>query len=453
MSNQKQRRHLAGWIVAGAAATAIFTAGGAALSYTAVNTVASALSSASASHSSNQRAGYNPYTGSGNGSSNGSTTDPFGGSTGTDPFGGSNGGSNGDQSGQSGSGSTGPVATANEAKGVVLIDTVLQYQGAQAAGTGIVLTSNGEILTNNHVVEGSTSIKVTVASTGKSYTADVVGTDATDDVAVLKLEGASGLTTAPLDASGNVSVGDNVTAVGNAGGTGTLTSASGSITGTDKTITTQAEDAVASETLNGLIETDADIQAGDSGGPMFNSNGKIIGIDTAASSGSSTPDGYAIPIEDALSIAHQIDNGNASSTITIGLPAFLGVEVGADSSTGGSSDGSNGGLGDGSNGFGFGDGSGSSNSFGYSDGSGNGYSSSVAGAQISQVIDGTAAANAGLQAGDTITAVNGNAISSSSDLTTALSQFKPGQKVQITYTDGNGSSNNVTATLGSGPAA
>jgi len=430
MSNQKQRRHLAGWIVAGAAATAIFTAGGAALSYTAVNTVASALSSASASHSSNERAGYNPYTGSGSGSSNGSTTDPFG-------------GSNGDESGQSGSGSTGPVATANEAKGVVLIDTVLQYQGAQAAGTGIVLTSNGEILTNNHVVEGSTSIKVTVASTGKSYTADVVGTDTTDDVAVLKLEGASGLTTAPLDTSGNVSVGDNVTAVGNAGGTGTLTSASGSITGTDKTITTQAEDAVASETLNGLIETDADIQAGDSGGPMFNSDGKIIGIDTAASSGSSTPDGYAIPIEDALSIAHQIDSGNASSTITIGLPAFLGVEVGSDSSTGGSSDGSNG--------FGFGDGSG--NDFGYSDGSGNGYSSSVAGAQIAQVIDGTAAANAGLQAGDTITAVNGNAISSSSDLTTALSQFKPGQKVQITYTDGNGSSSNVTVTLGSGPAA
>ncbi|HWD61597.1 MAG TPA: trypsin-like peptidase domain-containing protein [Humibacter sp.] len=408
MSNQTQRRHLAGWITAAAAATAVFTIGGAALSFATVDTVVSALSASSASHGSSERTGYYPY-----GGSSGSEQTP--------------GGSGSGSGSGSSTTSSGTAATASQEKGVAIIDTVLQYDNAEAAGTGIVLTSNGEILTNNHVVEGSTSIKVTIASTGKTYAATVVGTDATDDVAVLQLTGASGLTKASIDSSGSVSTGDDVTAVGNAGGTGTLTAASGSVTGTDKTITTQAEEAVASETLNGLIETDAAIEAGDSGGPLYDASGDIIGIDTAASSNTAESDGYAIPIEDALGIADQIASGEASSTVTIGLPAFLGVEVAADGSTTG------------------GDGTGLGN--------GGGTSTTVSGAQIAQVIDGTAAASAGLEAGDTITAVNGTAISSSDGLTATLAQLKPGSSASISYTDATGASNTVTVTLGSGPAA
>ncbi|MDQ2796443.1 MAG: trypsin-like peptidase domain-containing protein, partial [Actinomycetota bacterium] len=116
------------------------------------------------------------------------------------------------------------TATATQQIGIVTIVSTLQYQRAQSAGTGMVLTPDGEILTNNHVINVATSIVVTVESTRKSYRADVVGTAPTSDIAVLKLRNASGLQKANLasDASG-VRVGDGIVGVGNAGGTGTLT--------------------------------------------------------------------------------------------------------------------------------------------------------------------------------------------------------------------------------------
>ena len=189
---------------------------------------------------------------------------------------------NGGSGSSSDSTSTGLAsATAAEQVGVVDITSELTYDQAESMGTGLVLTSNGEILTNNHVVEGATSISVTVVSTGAQYTATVVGTDATDDIAVLQLSNASGLSTAHLDTSADAAVGDAVTGVGNAGGAGGTPSASpGTVTALDQTITTQGEQTAVSETLHGLIETDADIQAGDSGGPLFNSSDEVIGIDT-----------------------------------------------------------------------------------------------------------------------------------------------------------------------------
>jgi S1-C subfamily serine protease len=149
--------------------------------------------------------------------------------------------------GPGGTGSTSRVSestsaspsTSAQSVGVVVIDTVLKYQGAEAAGTGIVLTSNGEILTNNHVIDGATGITVTVVTTGKTYTADVVGTDATSDIAVLQLEGASGLSPATTGSSG-AGVADAVTAVGNAGGTGVLAAATGTVTALDQTVTASA---------------------------------------------------------------------------------------------------------------------------------------------------------------------------------------------------------------------
>ena len=341
----------------------------------------------------------------------GSTTDPFGngfpgsggsgsGSSGTDPFGGG---------AQSGSSSTsGTAATASQSVGVVTIVSTLKYQQAEAAGTGIILTSSGEILTNNHVVEGSTSLTVTDESTGKEYTATVVGTDATDDVAVLQLQNASGLTTAKISST-DAATGDAVTAVGNAGGTGTLTQASGTVTALDQSITTQAEGSAASEDLTGLIQVDADIVAGDSGGPLQNSDGEVVGIDTAASSGTQNVTGFAIPIDDALDIATQIIAGRASDTIRIGYPAFLGVSVSP--------------------------------------------STQVAGAGVAQVIDGTPAAGSGLAAGDVITAVDGTQVASGSALTSVLGGYSPGDSVTITYTDASGATQSTQVTLTQGPAA
>ncbi len=327
---------------------------------------------------------------------------------------GSNGNSGGN-SGGTGSADRGS-ATAAQSVGVVDVNTVINYGAAEAAGTGIVLSSDGEILTNNHVIDGATSIKVTIVSTGKSYTATVVGDDPTDDVAVLQLSGASALTTAKLGDSSSVAVGNNVTAVGNAGGTGgTPSAAAGTVTALNQSITATDEGGGNSENLTGMIEINADIQAGDSGGPLYSTSGTIIGIDTAASSQSfnATTTGFAIPINKALTIAKQIESGTETSTIHIGPTPFLGVELG----------------------------SGGASSFGGS-----------TGATISGVVDGSAAQQAGLAAGDTITAVNGQTVSSAADLSTALEGFQPGQKVTLTWVDSSGQSHSATVTLGSGPA-
>jgi S1-C subfamily serine protease len=185
-----------------------------------------------------------------------------------------------------------------------------------------VLTSSGEILTNNHVIDGATSISVTDIGNGKTYTATVVGYDTTKDIAVLQLRDASGLQTASIGNSSNVSVGETVVGIGNAGGTGgTPSAAGGTVTALDQSITASDESSGSSEQLTDLIETNADIQAGDSGGSLVDSSGQVIAMDTAASTGSSDSTGgqssgyqsYAIPINEAISIANEIEAGLGSS--------------------------------------------------------------------------------------------------------------------------------------------
>ena len=179
-------------------------------------------------------------------------------------------------------------------------------------------------------------ISVTDVGNGKTYTASVVGYDRTKDIAVLQLHNASGLTTANLANSSTASVGEDVVGVGNAGGTGgTPSAAGGTVTALNQSITASDEGDGTSEQLSGLIETNADIQPGDSGGALVNTSGQVLGIDTAASAGfsfqsndqSSGTQGFAIPIDTALTIARQIVAGNSSSTVHIGTTAFLGVEV------------------------------------------------------------------------------------------------------------------------------
>ena len=344
-------------------------------------------------------------------------------------------------------------------------------QGAVAAGTGIVLTSNGTVLTNNHVIRGATSIKVTDVGNGRSYTAKVVGYDATKDVAVIQLQNASGLTTANLGDSSSVQSGDSVTALGNAGGKGgTPSVATGTVTALNQGITASDDGSGAnSEQLTGLIETNADIQPGDSGGALVNSYGQVIGMNTAASSGTqfqsesgqSAVQAYAIPIDKAESIARQIEGGQDSSTVHIGATAFLGIETDGSNSSGSNSSGSGSGDSGGFGGFGQGDGSGfggfgDGSGFGsQGDGSGSGTSGSGTsnGVTIAGTLSGSAAANAGLAAGDTITSVGGQAVSSASDIQQALVKYHPGDKISVNWVDQSGQSQTATVTLASGPAA
>ena len=329
---------------------------------------------------------------------------------------------------------------------LVDIVTTMGAQGASAAGTGIVLTSDGEVLTNNHVIRGATSIKVTDVGNGRTYTAKVVGYDASRDVAVIQLQNASGLTTANLGDSSIVQTGDTVTALGNAGGKGgTPSVASGSVTALNQSITASDEGSgVNSEQLTGLIETNADIQPGDSGGALVDSYGQVVGMNTAASSGSafqssssqSAVQAYAIPIDHAETIAKQIEDGQGSSTVHIGETAFLGIET----------DGSNSGSGSGSGSGGFGGFGG----FGQGDGSGSGTTSGVT---ISGTLSGSPADNAGLAQGDTITSVAGQSVSSATDISQILVKYHPGDKISISWVDQSGQSQTATVTLASGPAA
>ena len=227
-----------------------------------------------------------------------------------------------------GGGASGRPQTA----GVVLIETVLP--GGEGAGTGMVLTSDGTVLTNYHVVAGSTQIRVGLPG-GTRYTATVVGHDRAHDIAVLKLRGAAGLATVTLDTRG-VAVGDAVHAVGQGGGQGVLYSVAGKVTGINERITARdASSLTPAETLTGLIRTDAAIVPGYSGGPLFDAQGEVVGVDTAASSRNTTaaPDGtganegYAIPIGQAHSIASGILAGTKTSSNHIGARAALGIQV------------------------------------------------------------------------------------------------------------------------------
>jgi S1-C subfamily serine protease len=306
-----------------------------------------------------------------------------------------------------------------------LVDVVsnLGYQSGQAAGTGIVLTPNGEVLTNNHVINGATSVKVRDVGNGRTYPAKVVGYSATKDIAVLQLQGASGLTTANLGDSSQVRIGDKVVAIGNAlGRNGTPSVATGRVTGLGRAITAGDEGSNNSERLTGLIQSNAPIQPGDSGGPLTNTHGQVIGIDTAGSSGStqlssasSATQAFTIPINDALNIAHQIEAGTGSATVHIGSTAFLGVEVASGSQVPGVP--------------------------------------ASGKAQIAGVTQGSAAGAAGLGAGDTITSLAGHSITSPNQIRSVLNGYHPGDKVSISWTDQSGTSHTATVTLGAGPAA
>ena len=295
--------------------------------------------------------------------------------------------------------------------GVVEIQTRYGSSSGGGAATGIVLTSSGRVLTNNHVIRGAARIRVSVPE-GRTYTAQVLGYSVGADVALLQLRGAAGLDTAILGNSSTVEVGDEVTAVGNAGGTGTLTTKDGTIV--DRGVTIPLSDGQGGRTrLTRLLETSADLRQGDSGGPLLDEAGRVIGVNAAASvSRSGDSDGYAIPINRATAIVRQIDTGRTTSTIHVGATPFLGVIPGSTEA--------------------FGD-------------------SVSRGVAIAGVRAGSPAARAGLERGDVIVSLNGNAVRSSAELVSRLLRWHPGDTISVAWVDAFGDRASARVTLASGP--
>lgn len=316
--------------------------------------------------------------------------------SGYDPWGGALG--NGLSSGQTNA----TTASASADTGVVMIDTVLDYNEGEAAGTGLVIGSDGLVVTNHHVVQGATSITVTTAD-GTQYPATVVGYDATHDIAVLQLQGASGLATVATSTAA-VTKGEQVDAIGDAEGEGVLTDASGTVLKPSVNITVSGDQG-GSERLKKLIETSADVVPGDSGGALLDSSGEVIGMDVAAastndSSGSTTDEGFAIPIAQVTSIANRIAAGTASKDIVIGDSAAIGIEV--------------------------------------------------ARARQGVVVEGVesqSAADAGLVPGDLLTKVGSTRTRNLAQLRRAIAKDRPGQTVTLTWTDQSGTTDTGSVTL------
>lgn len=314
---------------------------------------------------------------------------PYGGGSGTDPGAGDARASD---------------ASAEQSTGIVQITSTLT--NGTGAGTGLVLDADGTIVTNHHVVDGATRIEVTVASTGQVFTATYVGGDAVSDVAVIQLEGASGLT--PVDLADDAAqVGDEVTAVGDAGGDGgSLTAAPGTVSALGQDITVEATDGSSSR-LTDLIQMDAYVVPGDSGGAVLDDEGDVVGMNVAASIGSREVTGYAIPIATVTSIVDQIESGDESGDVELGYSGYLGV----------------------------------------------GLDPSASSALVAQVIDDTAAEEAGLAVGDTITAVDGDTVRTADALRSVIAAHDPGDRVTITWTTSDGSTASATVTLGEGPVS
>lgn len=307
------------------------------------------------------------------------------------------------------SGAPASVGARTPRSGVVVVTTRLAVAGETSAGTGIVLTSSGEVLTNNHVIRGATSVSVTTAS-GHSYPATVLGYSVSKDIALLRLSGAHGLVTASIGDSNRVRVGQSVTAVGNAGGSGSLSVVTGRIVDTGREITVTDSDGNTAQ-LTDMIETSAPLEPGDSGGPLL-LGGRVIGIDAAGPRGfrfQSGSDGFAIPVNTAVSISRQVRSGRRSPMVHVGPTAFLGVALAPPDVSG------------------------------------------RTGAAVAQVVPGSPADRAGIAPGDVLTAIGGRTVTNRNVVRNVLLQTVPGRAIKVTWTDRDGASRTATVRPVSGP--
>jgi S1-C subfamily serine protease len=333
---------------------------------------------------------------------------------------------------------TAAVAKAVEPS-VVDINTVLdalEGGGATAgAGTGMIVSPDGLVVTNNHVVQGADKISVVIPGHG-TRVATFVGSDPSADIALLKVTGLTKLPTVHWGSSSGVQVGLPVVAIGNAlglGGQPTVTE--GIISATNRTITAADETGSNQETLHGLLQTDAPIAPGNSGGPLVNAKDQVIGMDTAAASAGTVGAsiGFAIPSNTVRTIAGELEAHKDLPGFVYGREPFLGVEV-IDSSQAGS--------------FGFG------LPFGFPFGFGLGplttTPNGTPGVIVAAVDPGSPAANAGIQGGYVITAIDGKATPSTTALSKVVLSHKPGQVVKLSVSTPNGNQT-VSVRLADGP--
>jgi S1-C subfamily serine protease len=288
---------------------------------------------------------------------------------------------------------------------LALINTDISFGMGAAAGTGMVIDSDGIVVTNHHVVARSTAVWVTIPATGQTYSADVLGYDPATDVAVLQLQDAQGLSTVVTDTA-QLDVGQAVTSVGNAQGGGELVSATGQVTGLGQNITVTGDDGSESDLFD-LIAVNADMVPGDSGGALLDSDGEVVGMNVAGSKDPTDDVGYAIPISTVLDIASDVLAGRDTGTITLGRTGALGVTVSTISQD----------------------------------------------LVIVGVVADGPADQVGMTVGSQLTAVDSQPVATRADLAAILAAHRPGDQVQVAWTDENGAPHEATVTLTTAPLA
>ncbi len=321
-----------------------------------------------------------------------------------------------------------PEATVEEVAAAVIPATVTVWTDipsgvaglqTRGAGTGILLTPDGIVLTNNHVISGAASVTVTRPYGGEDFDAQVLGYDRTRDIALLQLTGPggappSGLPAAALGESVSLRLGQQVVAVGNAGGTGSLITSPGTVTGFDQSIRATDTDGSA-EDLDGVVQIAADINPGDSGGPLADMTGHVVAVNTAKSESAEAQAaggrGYAVPMEDALRVARVVLSGgpDPAGSVHVGPTAQLGVRVRTRAST-----------------------------------------LPPRGAQVVEVVPGSAAAGTALAPGDVITAVDGRPVDGADALTGVIDRHAPGDVLHLEWVDASGAVVAAPVTLDAG---
>jgi S1-C subfamily serine protease len=308
------------------------------------------------------------------------------------------------------------AALAKITPSVVTINTTIEgggpfgRGGGSGAGTGVIVSASGEVVTNAHVVANSSTIRVQVPGHDGTVTARVVGSDASADLALLRLSGVSDLPVATFAASSTVHVGDPVLAVGNAegyGGAPTVTE--GIISALDRDLPADSD---TSSRLRGLLQTDAALNPGNSGGALVDSAGRVVGVTTAIAGGQRGAQaqsiGFAIPSDTVTKALPALRSGRRVAPSANATPtAFLGVEL-ADSSG--------------------------------------------SGAQIAGVDPGSPADDAGLKAGDVVTNADGSNVGGAGDLRAVIARHKPGDRISLTWRPGGqGQTKTATVRLSSRP--
>ncbi|QSE91229.1 trypsin-like peptidase domain-containing protein [Rhodococcus pseudokoreensis] len=300
-----------------------------------------------------------------------------------------------------------------EARVVPAIVTLVADSGlVETAGTGIVLTPDGVVLTNHHVIDGALDISAVSLGNGAEYVADVLGYDSSRDIAVLRLQGAGDLPAATLAKDTAIGIGDPVTAVGNAEGGGVPVAARGFVTDLGQAITARSSTDGSRNRLNGLIQIDAAVRPGDSGGPLVDATAAVIGVNTAGNADSdptkpapAQPRSYAVPIDTAMTIVDQVRAGTASATVHIGDTPLLGISVTDD----------------------------------------------ARGAEVLWVSIDSPADDAGIEIGDIVTEFDGIPIRSSDDLSGLMIARHPGDAVELRWLDEAGSARSTKIVLEKGP--